>query len=196
MKQTSPQHSYGFPPRLEMDGREGWELGCYGASLPISQLWVPTPCYGLPPQVWFHHGLKKKNLIIFGVSQAWHCRLVWHHGQEDVQVVLEYFKSSVLVTEAGRMHVEDPCSLNCQRALPGLLDCCRRAPGQECRQRVQSPVVTLKWCVFYIPCVAEAVLQSPLSFIHQLIHALSDLLVQIFCKHCQPQTGRARELKF
>ena len=41
------------------------------------------------------------------------------------------------------------------------------------------------------PGVAGAVLQSPPSF----IYSLTDPLVQISSKHCQSQTGRARELK-
>ena len=41
------------------------------------------------------------------------------------------------------------------------------------------------------PGVGEAVLQSPLS-----INKVSHPLVQISAKHCQSQTGKARELKF
>ena len=45
--------------------------------------------------------------------------------------------------------------------------------------------------VFNRPGVARAVLQSPPLHIDSIIHPL----VQIFSKHCQSQTGRARELK-
>ena len=46
------------------------------------------------------------------------------------------------------------------------------------------------------PGIAGDVLQSPSSLINSLINSLLDPLVQISSKHCQSQTGRARELKF
>ena len=42
------------------------------------------------------------------------------------------------------------------------------------------------------PCVAGAVLQSP----PYLINSVSDLIVKIWSKHSQSQTGRAMKLKF
>jgi hypothetical protein len=49
--------------------------------------------------------------------------------------------------------------------------------------------------IFNRPDVAGAVLQSPLLLTDSFIHSLTHPLVQIFSKHCQSQTGRARELK-
>ena len=74
---------------------------------------------------------------------------------------------------------------------------------QQFKMKTQNIIILLLsficswiWILFNRPGVAGAVLQSPPSLINSLIHSFTDALVQISSKHCQSQTGRARELKF